>query len=80
MVEHLKQWHLQGERTVEMIPGIKTTGYFASNPLDFISSPTRNSRPSFASFHGSGMLLLKRSHSVEKSNAGMTNSYSSSRT
>jgi len=64
------EWHFwsryaeQYRLTVDTMPGIRTTGYFAPSPRAFMDSPTWNSLPSLLNFHNSGMLLRRRVHSI----------------
>lgn len=50
--------------TVDTTPGIRTTGWSAVKPRSFMASPTWNSLPSLLNFQTSGMLLLRRFHSI----------------
>lgn len=52
--------------TVDMMPGMRTTGCLAVRPSEATFSPTVNSRPLVSSFHGSGMLFTNFLHSGSK--------------
>ena len=55
---------LTTRRTVEMITGMRTMGYFAERPFAAIFSPTVNSNPLLLSFQGSGTFCHRRCHST----------------